>query len=215
MATKAHLLCMFVWVPAIIAGIVWEKPSVELYIEGQEFPSESIFKFQNEGSSSVYVEKVESDCGCMSPVLAKHEYRPGERGEVKVKLVPKFVAGQYQQSLKVWADDQEEPHRLVVKIKKADAVEILGEKVIEWGPETWGESKKTRLRATVGTELRLKTVPNCGLCARLVPSTEANEYDLEIASQGNIITAVVPVFVQAYRRGVFVFQASILNRIKQ
>ena len=81
----AGLLCGAV-VTQSWAGIVWQKPKIELTAPvGAEVVRLS-YAFTNSGTNSVSIVSIKPSCGCVATNLKKLNYAPGEHGEMKVTL---------------------------------------------------------------------------------------------------------------------------------
>lgn len=44
------------------------------------------YRFRNAGDRPIHVRKLHPSCGCLSPQLGKHDYRPGESGEFYLRV---------------------------------------------------------------------------------------------------------------------------------
>ena len=68
------------------------------------------FKFKNTGTETLTLaRKIDSTCGCTTPVLAKTDYAPGEEGVIKVTYAASSIAATARKYMTVHSNDPEHP----------------------------------------------------------------------------------------------------------
>ena len=95
---------------------------------GQVKPKEVFdftYKFANSGNDKLVISRVQSTCGCTVPELAKTEYQPGEKGEVKVRYTASQREGALTKHLYLHSNDPTNPRfELLIKSETVLKVEV-------------------------------------------------------------------------------------------
>jgi hypothetical protein len=81
------------------------------------------FKFKNTGKSLLKITDVSKSCGCTPYTLAKEEYKPGEKGTLKVEYNANRQAGSVRKTLFVSSNDEANP-RVELAIKAQVVLKI-------------------------------------------------------------------------------------------
>ncbi|USN98838.1 MAG: DUF1573 domain-containing protein [Phycisphaeraceae bacterium] len=68
-----------------------------------------VFKFSNVGNEALTITDVKSTCGCTVPELTKHNYEPGESGELTVIFNPQNRSGEQHKAITVSTDSRITP----------------------------------------------------------------------------------------------------------
>ncbi|MHC4636286.1 MAG: DUF1573 domain-containing protein [Planctomycetota bacterium] len=74
------------------------------------------FKFKNTGTEQLTIGRIRTSCGCTVPTLDKSEYKPGERGVIKVSFNGQCTPGRMSKSITVPTNDSENKS-VILKIK--------------------------------------------------------------------------------------------------
>jgi hypothetical protein len=98
--------------------ITFEKTSHDFGEISAQSTNVCEFRFRNTGTAILKVkEKIESSCGCTTPVLAKTEYAPGAEGVIQVTYAAPTSAGRVTKSLVVHSNDKHRGGQVSLSIK--------------------------------------------------------------------------------------------------
>jgi hypothetical protein len=76
---------------------------------------EASFPFTNTGTGTLVISDIKAACGCTVPTLAKRQYQPGERGEIKIVFDPKAKQGPTRKEITVISNSQRDVTKLEVQ----------------------------------------------------------------------------------------------------
>jgi hypothetical protein len=108
----AFLLCS---VGVFYAG---KGPSIKFENEKKDFGKVKqgkvmthVFKFVNEGDSTLSIKRVRTSCGCTAVLISKKEVPPGKEGEVKVTFNTRGYANKVSKYIYVDSNDPGQPSK--------------------------------------------------------------------------------------------------------
>jgi hypothetical protein len=90
---------------ACAAELKWEAAEVILDLDSSMAGGEAVFKFVNDGTTTVKILNIKPGCGCTVPTLEKSEYAPGERGSLSARFTTGERRGSYHVPIHVQMDD--------------------------------------------------------------------------------------------------------------
>ncbi|KAF0096238.1 MAG: hypothetical protein E1N59_205 [Puniceicoccaceae bacterium 5H] len=96
------LLCGFTAV--LQAELSFENPQITIEATPDMEESVGVFEFTNTGDEPILIQRVQSSCGCTVPELKKHEYAPGESGEITAVFTFGQRQGRQSKHLGVYTD---------------------------------------------------------------------------------------------------------------
>ncbi|HUU70531.1 MAG TPA: DUF1573 domain-containing protein [Planctomycetota bacterium] len=93
--------------PAEAPKIQFESLQHDFGQVAQFTPNEHVFKFKNEGTAILRIERVHANCGCTAALVSQDSLEPGEAGELKVTFNSQDFAGEVHKSVTVTSNDPE------------------------------------------------------------------------------------------------------------
>jgi hypothetical protein len=91
----------------IRADLVFERASIDLAAPMDARELVAIYKFTNKGADAVKILEVRADCGCLSVILGKRDFSPGESGNIKVIFRVGDRVGRQEKNIKVITNEDE------------------------------------------------------------------------------------------------------------
>ncbi len=92
-------------------SIKFEKEKIDFGKVKQGKVMTHVFKFVNEGDSTLSIKRVRTSCGCTAVLISKKEVPPGKAGEVKVTFNTKGYANKVAKYIYVDSNDQSQPSK--------------------------------------------------------------------------------------------------------
>lgn len=86
------------------------------------------FNFQNTGDDVLIIKNIAASCGCTAAKLEKKEYKPGEKGKIKVKFYSQGYNGKVIKSITVSTND---PENVYTRLKVSGKVNMTNFAAIE------------------------------------------------------------------------------------
>ena len=101
-----------------------------------------VFAFHNHGKTSVVIDEIYSDCGCIGKVLSKAPIKSGGKGEVTITFNPAYKSGFFSKEVFVYSNNKQNYNHVWV-----EGVIVPGEHPIEDDyPYNFGEGLYLRLK---------------------------------------------------------------------
>lgn len=151
------------------------------FIIGSEITT--TFSFTNEGTATLHIQKIDSDCGCVATNTSSDELAPGDKGEIRVNV--EQDVGRFHQNVFVFTDDPTTP---TVRLEVSGVVvpPVAYPKKIDLGSLEKGKHGSKKLKFTNNlkdtVEITKHTVSNDGIAFKLpkksIPSNESIECDI-------------------------------------
>ncbi|MGB2697313.1 MAG: DUF1573 domain-containing protein [Candidatus Zixiibacteriota bacterium] len=79
-----------------------------------------IFQIENQGSDTLIITRVRSDCGCTHTPLSKSKIAPGEMAELELIFDPRKFHGQIQKAVSIASNDKDTPLSDIVFTAQVD-----------------------------------------------------------------------------------------------
>lgn len=96
------------------AKILFENETYDFGTVEQGTRLEYSFKFVNDGSAPLVIEKVQPSCGCTGAVTdGESEYSEGESGEIKVTFNTQGREGHQVKQVHIFTNDSENPDKVL------------------------------------------------------------------------------------------------------
>jgi hypothetical protein len=137
-------------IPMASAAITWERQEVEPVARLEDTVIRADFPFVVTGSP-VTIGEMRSDCPCLVAEVDKREYRPGERGVVRLVFSVGDRQGTYDRHVLVQTTAAGD-HRLEFRVKLPLAY-TLSQALVKWDAGEDGASKRVRLEVHGGHRL--------------------------------------------------------------
>jgi hypothetical protein len=122
---RALIFLLALTAAAAAHSLQWEQPTVAIEAVEGGGKVAGAFRFTNTGESTVRIRSVPASCGCVVAKPAKHDYAPGESGEIPFTYSPKGRWGARAYRVYVVTDEKGvRPYQLrleVTEIRRADA----------------------------------------------------------------------------------------------
>ncbi|NUO07617.1 MAG: DUF1573 domain-containing protein [Candidatus Brocadia sp.] len=142
---------------------ILEKPKIvfeeKTYDFGKIYIGELVthgFKFKNQGSGELVINKVKSSCGCTAALVSKSNVLKGEEGEVQIKFNPGRYVGRVTKSVTVNSNDPENPaYKLTVTGEILEEVSV-NPKRINFGIIRKGDSCTKNIEVKTAPELKIE-----------------------------------------------------------
>lgn len=87
--------------------------SIDLGKLKQNSPKDTIFIIENIGDKYLFIQNVETSCGCTTPVWTKEPVAPGKIGELKVTYDAKYP-GRFHKTITVFTNTEDSPIELTI-----------------------------------------------------------------------------------------------------
>ncbi len=92
-------------------SIKFEKEKIDFGKVKQGKVMTHVFKFVNEGDSTLSIKRVRTSCGCTAVLISKKEVLPGKSGEVKVTFNTRGYANKVSKYIYVDSNDPSQPSK--------------------------------------------------------------------------------------------------------
>ncbi len=105
--------------------IVFQERLYDFGVSGPDEQIRHTFRFTNNGTGTLHVDGVTTDCGCTAALVSASEIPPGGTGEIKAVFKTNRLGGKQEKVITVYSDDPYEPEiDLVIRgiIKREVAV---------------------------------------------------------------------------------------------
>ncbi|MEZ5276606.1 MAG: DUF1573 domain-containing protein [Opitutaceae bacterium] len=107
------------------SALEWATTRISVEAAPEQESFEGVFAFTNTGDKTVTIDSVRSSCGCTVPALTKHEYAPGESGEIKAVFTFGTRTGPQRKTIAVMTDEQgAERVDLVLEVSIPSLIEV-------------------------------------------------------------------------------------------
>ncbi len=135
------------------------------------------FRIENRGDKVLKIHRVRASCGCTVPELERRELRPGESGEVGVRLDLAGRSGPQRQHITLSTNDPAHPSFTLSVLGEAVPGILIHPRTLNLGLFEPGESPSgtIELRSTTGTPFEIR---------RLTPNNRRVEARVETAEDG-------------------------------
>lgn len=106
---------LFCSVSMLFAGkgpsIKFEKETIDFGKVKQGKVLTHVFKFINEGDSTLTIKRVRTTCGCTAVLVSKKEVPPGKKGEIKVTFNTRGYANKVSKYIYIDSNDKGKPSK--------------------------------------------------------------------------------------------------------
>lgn len=109
----------------------------------------TVFKFKNEGTAPLKIERIVKSCSCTEPKLmpeGKTEFAPGESGEIHVGVSVKEKHGPTRVDVRVFTNDPDRKDVMLYMNAKVARVVELDPMVVNFGEVRRGEKREIDLK---------------------------------------------------------------------
>ena len=123
MITKYVLLTFFLLPDFASAHLLWEitEQTIPPSVEVKTFTA--TFKFSNVGKEAIRIGEIKHSCRCVTTVMEKREYNPGEAGQLVMTIDREGRMGNLAESARVKTSDGKET-MLVMRIETARFLKV-------------------------------------------------------------------------------------------
>lgn len=148
MRTLVLLAMFFLGLSSSRADLNFETTNTTYKAKPTDESFEAVFKFTNAGKQPVVIQKVDSNCGCISATTDKERYAPGESGIVTAVFKIGSAEGIQSKNVSVvWAEEQD-----VVKPTVIEAAEVPDDVPAPALAPTDAEAEKTTAIGSLNTD---------------------------------------------------------------
>jgi hypothetical protein len=113
---KHNFLIAFLFLTGNLSALDFQKEKLSYFASLNEYSYTATFYFTNNGSQEVNIKALTPSCNCLAPKLTKKNYKPGEKGVIKLVFDFKNKKGLQQNRLLVYVKGKEEPITLVLEV---------------------------------------------------------------------------------------------------
>ena len=99
-----------------LSAISFAQPSIrfkEIYYDFGEVKEDKllthVFEFENTGSEMLTISKVKPTCHCLVTDLSGGDFKPHEKGQIKISFQPKYQEGVQEETCLVYSNDPDFP----------------------------------------------------------------------------------------------------------
>jgi len=180
---------------SLVKSASFAQPSIhfyEIYYDFGEIKKDDflthIFEFENTGSDILTIEKIRSDCGCISTNLMGKDTEYGEKGQIKVSFRPQYMEGIQEKNVFVHSNDPDFSILKLSVLAKVNVAAILKPSILYLSDLSGQNSKKVNFKnklernlAVISIELEKDLVDYKILNAeQTVPTTIKPNQNLDI-----------------------------------
>lgn len=221
MAFRETIRCA-AWVLAVaflcrdLAAMEWEEKRVELNAEAGQMSAVAIFSFRNDRPEVVQIVSVQSSCDCLSVMTSQEKIGLGQRGEIRVRLDLKGLAGRQEKTVSVTTDEAgAKPTVLTLVVNLPEPVKIAP-RFVYWriGEAVSDKEIELSFSKDSGGVLEELACADSSFAVRGEPTTDPLRFRLVLrpASTERLVQTPVRVVVKMKdRRNVFVVYAAVIN----
>lgn len=106
-------------VQRIIQDSIYSKMDIEkeVFDFGQISPLRTVyhsFKFENTGNEVLYIDSIDTECGCTIPEISKTTLQPGETSQIDVSFNPKGKQGLVSKTITIYTSESDEPKKITI-----------------------------------------------------------------------------------------------------
>lgn len=146
------------------------------------------YTFQNVGTETLVIERIQSTCGCSVPRLDKKEYAPGEKGTIEVRFHAPTSKGTTTKHLYILSNDPETP-RAQLELRATVSVKVTiepEEMSLMLNQPNAGLSPIT-IKSTDGKKFAITkfTSTNNAISCEFDPTQKATEFTLKPVADPN------------------------------
>lgn len=137
-------------------NIAFEVPDFDFGKVYRGSKVDHIFKFKNQGTAELKIEKVRSSCGCTAAMLSSKTIKPNATGEVKVSFNSQSFSGDVKKNVTVYSDDPDTP-KFKLSIFGVVIEEVsVNPKRIDFSKVPYKTEFSKKLSVTSTTDLKLE-----------------------------------------------------------
>lgn len=198
------------------AALVWETTRLNLTLPADQKSAEAIFVFENRGGSAVTIRAVRLSCGCTESRLAKETWAAGEKGELRLVIDRGHATGQLRVTADVATDTSDpRPTQLEAIVQLPELLE-LSPRVLTWEKDAPATPRDIRLVLAAGVtgDLSVRTPPDSGFDARILPAAAGIPARLEITPRDTTAARQEVLMVTLTRAGAADYSRKVYVRIR-
>jgi len=173
--------------------LAFDSATVDLGKVSDGEPLHHVFKFTNQGGSTLEIREIQASCGCMSTLLTAKTLAPGQSGQLDVKVVTSDVTAASRslsqavsllKTVTVTTNDRKQPSVIVV-VKAVIVPEIaVSESRIFFGSHPQGEEIVKEVVVEITPEKPIKligaTSTEDSVTARLEPIPDSGDKKIKV-----------------------------------
>lgn len=181
------------WLQA--GGLTFDKDLIELNLAPDGISAVAEFSFENKSDKPVTIARIDKSCSCLEAQVqgGKTNYRPGEKGVVRVNFAVGNFAGQVDKSIVLWIDkDAADKPSVTLTVRAHVPVLVeMDQKTLKWTVGDKPEPQRIDIRMKHSKPIRvLKATSSSELFKLELKELKAGEHyelwvtPLEIAKPG-------------------------------
>ncbi|MDD2707787.1 MAG: DUF1573 domain-containing protein [Verrucomicrobiae bacterium] len=168
------------------AQIKWESPVLELRPTVQDRGMIAEYHFRNEGKRPVTINAIKSNCKCVTVLVDKKTYQPGEKGTLTAQFEFGRRLGRQEHQIAVSTDDAQNPVSVLQLRAFIPSPLTIDPPSLFWSVGEAATAKTIRLKAETAAPIQITKVSSDG--ARFVPKlqtrVEGKEYTVVVTPTG-------------------------------
>lgn len=140
------------------AQLAVEGGSIEIHPRPEDDKAAAVFHFRNSGDRPVKILKVETSCSCLSAVLDKEVYEPGESGQGTAEFKVASFVGRQEKGVKVTTDHPDQSVWEIPFVLIVPVVIEIEPRTLQWWVGEEAEPKRFTVRMVGEEPMKIKDV---------------------------------------------------------
>ncbi|MGC6456044.1 MAG: DUF1573 domain-containing protein [Coraliomargaritaceae bacterium] len=126
--------------------LTWDRTEARVQIEPNQNQAKADYHVTNEGEETIRIEKIETSCGCTSPIIEKRILRAGESTKVTATFNKGKRRGKTHSRLSVFIEGNPQPVATLHMVIEIPELVQIQPSIIYWNKQTDQTPRTVRVR---------------------------------------------------------------------
>ena len=159
------------------AQMIVDGGTIEVHPSPEDSQALASFTFRNTGEVSVKIVKIETSCSCLSAVLDKQVYQPGESGQGSAEFKVASFVGRHEKSVQITTDHPTQPVWEIPFVLVVPVVIEIEPRTLQWWVGEEPEAKHCTVRMVGNAPMKITDV---------VSTRESVEFSWKEVEEGRV-----------------------------
>ncbi len=157
----------------LLAGLRFESLSKEITVAPSEPIAVLNYSFVNESDQVVKIEKIATNCSCISGETDKLDYQPGEKGTIRLKFKTGTLTGKVRKEATITTSDRQ-VQKLAAQVTVPEYFSV-SPRTLKWRTGDAANSQVIQIKVSGKEAIKI---------TKVVPSTEEFEVEVKTIKEG-------------------------------